>query len=233
MSSSRTHVGAWFGIAGVMALVPACTTSTDPEEDGGRTSVARDAELPEPSTRDAQVPRTDAAITTMPPGFIPPIVVPSSICALSVGAECDGAEDCGDGQVCCGEFEPERFRYTRIACADRCEGLNSFALCHAGESCSVAGQVCRRSLIIPFDFIGVCAPPIEAPALASVAAVPDVIACGQRTCEAGVSKCCLRTRFDFAPRLPVALEPYCAPLDDSCGCDHVPPPITDDEDAGG
>lgn len=228
------------GVAVIACMLGACDTSTDLPSDAGNPSQGRgagrdDAMVANP--RDAAPPSQRDA---MPPVVVfPPPQLPDSVCALAVGAECDGAEDCGSGQVCCGEFDPATFSYERIACADRCDGSNSFEFCHEGERCGTSGLVCRRSLIIPYDFVGVCAMPAEPARDLRGEAVSGQIACGAQTCDVGAEKCCLRARFDFARRAAMALEPHCAPIDYQCACDAAPEPQDagsesehDDEDAG-
>ena len=42
---------------------------------------------------------------------------------------------------------------------------------------------------------------------------------------AGMQKCCLPARYHFADLSLDALEPYCADLDDTCSCNHMPPQL--------
>jgi len=156
--------------------------------------------------------------------FAPPIVrpLPDSVCALAVGAKCGGKGDCAQGQTCCGRFEPALVTYTSIGCKASCDGSNDFELCHPGETCARAGTECRSSLIIPHAFIGVCAAPESALPVLTGASVADEIACGDAACAVGAEQCCLRSRYDFREMGVSALEPYCAPLDHRCSCNHEP-----------
>jgi hypothetical protein len=164
----------------------------------------------------------------------PPLILPNTQCALAVGAECDGREDCPIGQTCCGHYEPVFFTYSSIECRSRCDDSNDIEFCHPGQTCMRAGHVCRASLIIPYDFIGVCAlPSSSVPPLKGEAVAGDV-ACADASCSAASEQCCLRSRYDFNAMSLSALEPYCAPLEHTCSCDHDPtPPDAGVPDAGG
>lgn len=70
---------------------------------------------------------------------------------LATIAECDGPEDCDDGQVCCGSFDGSG--YSRISCRSSCDGENERELCHPeGPACSDASAVCERSPSLPPPF---------------------------------------------------------------------------------
>lgn len=171
---------------------------------------------------------TDGAAA--PPAFQVP--TSGSLCSVKVGAECDGDEDCDGGEVCCGRFDssPTNFGYTSIACSATCAPTD-FQLCHPGDDCPGDTLGCRASLVLPYDFVGVCAQPAEAPELTGEAIEGEVL-CGERTCVVGEEKCCYRARFQWADRATVPLEPYCAPLDHECDCDGEPAG-GGDLDAGG
>ena len=246
-SSKRRGLGA--AVLAIAAALPACdVTRVEPESDSGM-HVAMDAGEPRSdAASDSAVPPppADAATTgeggaVEPPPLFPLGPLPVSVCAMSVAAECDGHEDCGEGQVCCGTFNPSpmSFRYESIRCADSCDNDGRhIALCHPGENCG-PGQVCRRSLLIGYEFISVCAAPADVPTLATGESVQGEIACGDATCDSDRERCCLRMRYDFADLSAHALEPYCMPSDaddTDCSCDATPPPRVDagtpDEDAG-
>jgi hypothetical protein len=170
------------------------------------------------------------------PSFDAGILEFPSICPLKVGAECDGREDCPGDTVCCGHFDQRVFSYTRISCDKSCSGSDQFQLCHADDACG-SGLVCRLSLVLPYSFISVCAPPTPAPSGQSTGkSVAGRVACGDRSCEVGRDKCCLTAHFDGNAPYPVAEQPYCAPVDQACECSHVdhgggPTPASGD-DAG-
>jgi hypothetical protein len=132
--------------------------------------------------------------------------------------------------VCCGTFDQNSFSYTRIACESSCSGSDKFRLCHAGESCD-SGNVCRRSVILPFSFVSVCAPAGQAPSEMTGRDVAHEVQCGSETCKVGRTKCCLTAHFDGSSLSPVAEPAYCAPIDDSCMCGHQSS-MPSDEDAG-
>lgn len=166
-------------------------------------------------------------------------LLPDRACALAVGAQCDGDEDCAEGETCCGIFDSLRFTYALIECRSDCEGPTRYKLCHPGEACPNPQHVCRRSQIVPHDFIHVCFDQIgdEVPSAGSEAVAGEV-ACGSDSCDVGEQKCCLSAWFNFDGSGLEALEPYCAALSDRCLCSDQPPPAFDaavsgpDEDAG-
>lgn len=155
-----------------------------------------------------------------------------SICALAVGAECDGPEDCPVPQSCCA-VSVVPLTYSIIACRQNCDRANEYELCHAEQGgCRRSDRVCQRSQIIPHDFITVCSNPtsLPLPTANSSQAIANTVVCGSDRCVAGKEQCCLRSEFDFEKRMTVALEPYCAPRGSSCTCASMPP--AGDEDGG-
>jgi hypothetical protein len=142
-------------------------------------------------------------------GIVP---VTGSVCTLGVGATCDGPEDCPVPQSCCAVFDAGRFTYMSIGCALNCDALNEFELCHPDQGCNARGRVCRRSAIVPHDFITVCVEPVAVPVPTETTseAISDKVMCGADLCTARSEQCCLRSEFDFANRMSIALEPYCA-----------------------
>jgi hypothetical protein len=172
---------------------------------------------------------TSAGGAPSPPPSSTPRVLRA--CALEVGASCDGSEDCPDGQRCCAKFQP--VRYTSIGCAETCDQPDEFELCHPGDVCKESGDVCRRSVIVPHDFIHVCASGSEAakPPDAGFESRDGEVVCGADTCTAIDEVCCLRSSFDFGTATLSALAPYCAPAGAACRCDDVPPVPPPDVDA--
>lgn len=153
-------------------------------------------------------------------------------CGLNLGLRCDGDEDCGGGQVCCGTFDQVTFTYTSVECSDACGDANQRTLCHPGDACPNVDYVCRRSSLLPFDFVSVCSmPAIDLPEQVGDA-VEGEIHCGTASCAVGAEQCCLGARVSRQPPISVEpFEPYCAPAGESCTCDNTasPPPV----DAGG
>jgi hypothetical protein len=144
------------------------------------------------------------------------------LCVLHVGARCDGPEDCPGGQTCCAQFEALSYGYRSIQCQDSCDAVDQFELCHPGQVCDDPSQVCRRSVLVPHDFITVCADAAPVPTDTTSAAIDDEVLCGESSCRAGSEQCCLRATFDFATMMSTALPPYCAPLSSGCQCDDQP-----------
>jgi hypothetical protein len=154
------------------------------------------------------------------------------VCALRVGAECDGPEDCASGSTCCARFSRTTYSYTEIACSSSCDAVDDYELCHPGQMC-VFPRTCRRSLIVPHDFITVCAEPALVPTQTTSTALSGEIVCGDDRCAAGAEHCCLRNQFDFGTMMSTPLPPFCAPLGSECACDTEPPDVPPaDLDAG-
>jgi len=144
---------------------------------------------------------------------------PDNNCTSIIDVVCDGPEDCGSGQQCCGRFAGGS--YDRFVCADTCDEVAATIpgtwseICHPGQTCSVEGYECRSiDYLPPFLYrcrdtgSDLCEP--GAPANECVVAVTsgaNEISCGDTTCGAG-EKCCIRS-----PR-----DPYCAPADGFCQC---------------
>ena len=150
-------------------------------------------------------------------------------CSLRVGAECDGDEDCTTGQVCCGELNMATFTYTSIGCRDSCPAdMAHYKLCHPGETCPAADEVCRRSQLLPFEFISVCAAAAMVPVEATGESVAGEIGCGAMTCGSG-QKCCLRSLLNVAMRAREVQEPQCVAFDAECDCED---PAMSGEDGG-
>jgi len=152
------------------------------------------------------------------------------VCTLAVGATCDGPEDCPDPQACCAVFDSLRFSYVRIGCSLTCEGPDHLELCHPQQGCRVPGAICRRSAIVPHDFITVCAGAAPVPSATTSESIDDVVVCGAERCRAADQQCCLRSQFDFGSLMSTPLEPYCAPSGSECSCDSTAP--DPDFDAG-
>jgi hypothetical protein len=89
-------------------------------------------------------------------------------------------------------------------------------------------------LLIPHDFIGICAPHSELARSPTGEAVKDKIDCGADQCVVGEEQCCLREGFNLKKVRPVKYEPYCAPIGEPCDCSDVdiPPPDAGTPDSG-
>lgn len=161
--------------------------------------------------------------------------VPSTgtYCAFLVAAECDGNEDCGPGQTCCGMLDGGALRYNSIKCQDTCDSAaGGIPLCHAGEPCATpggtaapdgSGNVCRRSLVLP-PYLAVCqAPnPLLPNDLVGKPAAAHAVNCGASlTCGEG-TKCCVLGSWDAATKATSIRTGYCAPLTDECDCSKAP-----------
>jgi hypothetical protein len=227
--------GSWTSI--VVALSAALAVACD---GGERPAVAPDAGPPpaDDAGMDAAVEDagTDAGTNSGgPPWPTWDGSVPEALCVLRLTAQCDGPEDCGSGRACCARFEPTDVSYTATECADECDFQSTFPLCHAGGVCTADGQLeCRTSLLIPHDFIGICAPRSPLARKPTGEAVAGKIDCGAHQCVFGEEQCCLREGLDLRLFRPVKYEPYCAPIGEPCDCSDVdiPPPDAGIHDAG-
>jgi len=142
-------------------------------------------------------------------------------CRWALAISCDGDEDCEGGQVCCGRYVGAMGSYEFIECRDSCEPQESeYNLCHEGDACAVEGRVCRRSSVLPYPFLAICASPSDsAPTLLIGGDAAGEINCGDGvTCGDG-EKCCLSGIFDFDGTVTRPGSPYCVDEADSCDCD--------------
>lgn len=226
-------------VAALAALVAACGDDSPVAPEAGVTPPAKDAAPDDATVEDSG---TDSSVVdaSEPPWSAPDSSIIDQLadeyCVLRVTAECDGAEDCSG--ECCARFEPTTVSFTKMECMAECDFQRTFPLCHAGERCTHDGSsVCRTSLLIPGDFLGVCAPPTPFGRPPSGEDVEGLIDCGSQQCVVGQEQCCLRGGFNVRRGQPVTYEPYCAPIGEPCDCTDVDIPprdsgTTDDEDAG-
>lgn len=163
-------------------------------------------------------------------------------CWLRITAQCDGPEDCplaaGGWGECCARIMPTARSYTAIECATACDYRETFPLCHDGQACTDASRVCRTSVVIPNESIGICATPRlnSEPTPPKGREVSGEIYCGAERCIVGVEQCCMREGFDLDRLRSVPHESYCAPIGEPCDCSEGNRPPRDagplDEDAG-
>lgn len=150
-------------------------------------------------------------------------------CLWSIAISCDGDEDCSDGQVCCGRYVGAMGSYEFIECRDSCEPEQSeYNLCHEGDTCAVEGRECRRSSVLPYAFLAICASPsTNAPTELTGGSAAGEINCGDEVTCSGTEKCCLSGVFDYDGLVTRPGLAYCVADADSCDCD------SDDVDDGG
>lgn len=220
--------GRWAFVVIVLsaAFAVACDDERPVVADTGTPPPVADAALDASIVEDSGTEDAGPDSSTLPPPPWDGAVPDEELCVLRVAAQCDGAEDCG-GRACCARYEPSAVSYTAIECADSCDFQQTFPLCHAGDRCTASGDtVCRTSLLIPDDFIGVCAPesPFAGPPTGKAT---DTIDCGSQQCIVGEEQCCLREGFNLKRFRSVKYEPYCAPIGEPCGCTEVDIPARD------
>jgi len=71
-------------------------------------------------------------------------------CTLAAGcadvqAECDGSDDCPEGEICCGHYQSPSGDYTDIECQPTCEGNNELEMCFGSPATCLDGNVCAQS----------------------------------------------------------------------------------------
>lgn len=138
-------------------------------------------------------------------------------CRAITEIPCDGAEDCADGESCCGRLQSDL--YDRFGCFPSCSTISDaegglwFPICHSDSDCPKSTDRCTAAIGLP-PFLGRCYPNGEA--AQTVASAPGV-ACGEIAC-AEAEKCCIRDPG----------SPYCAPIGQRCTCS-----ATTSTDAGG
>lgn len=85
---------------------------------------------------------------------------PGASCGPGFPMRCDGKEDCGDDQLCCGTLSPDpRAAYTAVTCATTCDGIDQRVLCHRsneGTDCPT-GLDCLEESLFGEDY-GFCGP---------------------------------------------------------------------------
>ncbi len=64
-----------------------------------------------------------------------------------VVVSCDGPEDCGDAEVCCGTMVGAG-SYTEIKCSTTCTDTNKTVVCHTPQDCP-PGKDCTASAVLP------------------------------------------------------------------------------------
>jgi hypothetical protein len=140
---------------------------------------------------------------------------PGDDCTSVTAVTCDGAEDCGKGQKCCGEFVSNGLggAFTQFGCYDECPGTDAGGavlwreMCHAGDSCSDVGpgNSCTTSMFLPASLTRCFT--------SGTAADPKLnksagrVNCGDGVCGEG-QKCCVRPPHDS----------YCAAPGEDCKC---------------
>jgi len=150
---------------------------------------------------------------------------PDNNCVAIIAVNCDGPEDCGSGQQCCGRYNGGS--YDKFICATSCDdAANAEAgtwseICHPGQACTNPDYSCAAIQYLP-DFLYrcrdtgtlLCGQPnaVMDACVEAVTSGPDEITCGDIKCGAA-EKCCIRLTGEDAPR-----EPYCAPADSACQC---------------
>ncbi len=64
-------------------------------------------------------------------------------------AFCDGPEDCGDGEVCCGTLSQNGAGYDGFVCATSCQSSgNQRIACHEQDSKCTGGDICANSQLL-------------------------------------------------------------------------------------
>jgi hypothetical protein len=141
---------------------------------------------------------------------------PNNTCTRLFEVTCDGAEDCGDGQECCGHYDGG---YRKFVCADDCaaeqaeQGGTWSAACHPGDECATpdggaAEYMCLANSEFLPDYLYRCRDTGTEPTEAGSTAAGEVN-CGDAVCGAG-EKCCISVP-GLAVCVPSAQECTCVP----------------------
>jgi len=59
---------------------------------------------------------------------------------------CDGPEDCGQGQLCCGTLNGAQTQYNEVMCDNNC-GSNERVFCHSTSQCATG--TCQVDSLLP------------------------------------------------------------------------------------
>jgi hypothetical protein len=142
---------------------------------------------------------------------------PNNMCSRFVEVTCDGAEDCGDGELCCGQYDLGAGGYVQTSCkeaalcneVDAVEGGLWFELCHAGDECANEMRTCKQNTDLLPDFLARCPGDMDTGEEPTNAMSNDEgeINCGDSVCVPG-QKCCLSI-----PGLP-----SCVDAEEPCRC---------------
>jgi hypothetical protein len=158
-------------------------------------------------------------------------------CSLLTAVECDGSEDCPEGQICCGTLEGA-LAYESIRCQDRCDLADGGRiLCHENEPCPDPEQVCMRSIVLP-SYLGICGTPsaFTPSGFDSASTAPGEINCGAGVvCPQGMV-CCSLTSWDAESQGASFIDGRCVADPEECSCtagvEPVSPGTTATGDAG-
>ncbi len=163
---------------------------------------------------------------------------PEETCTTILAAHCDGPEDCGSGQQCCGAFEGGG--YASFTCQDSCvelaasDGIWS-EICHPGQSCDqplpvdggmpptmmplpdggIAPYECRTNAMYLPDFWYRCRDTGETPPdNADRSTASGEINCGEIVCGSG-EKCCYALEANAEASQGAA---HCVDAEVDCTC---------------
>lgn len=67
----------------------------------------------------------------------------------TMATNCDGPEDCENGQICCGTLAQNQQGYSQFTCAAQCSGTGQQRIaCHEGETMCPTGLICANSQLL-------------------------------------------------------------------------------------
>ncbi|MBN1656311.1 MAG: hypothetical protein JXA30_21255 [Deltaproteobacteria bacterium] len=169
-------------------------------------------------------------------------------CSLLLGVECDGDEDCPNGEVCCGTYRSTQATpgYTSIDCQPTCgfdynfvsdadddAGMQDlpdveempdmmFKLCHKGEDCSVEGSDAGTGEACWSSSV---LPPFLAVCLSSSMTFGEPASDMTANAVAGEINCGDETCTvgnEKCCLTDFTGDAYCTEIDKECDCDHAP-----------
>lgn len=216
-------------------LASACPGSSDDDSDGGSHDESSHHHDVDAGTADGGSPGAQPR----EPVSIWKDGVPDagSYCYVIVEAECDGPEDCAEGQSCCGIINGGSLAYESLGCQDTCDSANGGTrLCHPdpefvatdggvpAPGCATQGHICRRSIVLP-AYMTICAAPLDlAPTeLVGTSVAEGEVRCGSDdVCGVG-ERCCMLGGWDATTRAQVQREGKCVAGDQPCACEETSP----------
>jgi hypothetical protein len=154
-------------------------------------------------------------------------------CSFLVAAECDGNEDCENGQTCCGILNGGALRYDSIKCQDTCEApVGGTRICHPGDPCPMPGDagvpeasapLCRRSTVLP-AYLAICGTPnaLIPSDFVGKPKAPHQINCGSDLVCGSGEKCCVLGNWDAVTQATSTRTGYCSPAGERCDCTKAP-----------
>jgi hypothetical protein len=202
-----------FAIAASAALAGVLGCSSSSDETPGKGDGGAQATGGAPG-EDARAARDPVSV------WEPELPTEGEYCSFLAAVECDGSEDCPDGQICCGTINGGSLSYDSVRCQDRCElAEGGREMCHPGYVCPNPEQECIRSIILP-AYLAVCstANAFTPEGIEGTSSAPAEINCGPGLACTGGDVCCARTSWNAETQKAEFIDGRCAATADECSC---------------